>query len=182
MISFFKPNRKYKPAEIKIRCGEWDISDDIEERYDIQERDVDVVSIHPLYTEGRKNNLRLYHDVALVHTTEEFEIAPNVNTMCLPNSVNEDNFSEKNCHTMGWGTLKENDTQAVEIESYMKKVILNRVDNDKCQDIIRSRDETPNNFKLHASFMCAGGREGEDVCRGDGGGPLVCQQQGDTQR
>ena len=83
---------------------------------------------------------------------------------------------------MGWGTLKENDTQAIEIESYMKKVILNRVDNDQCESILQSRDETPDRFILHSSFLCAGGRKGEDVCKGDGGGPLVCQQQGDKHK
>ena len=76
--------------------------------------------------------------------------------MCLPDSVNEDNFSEKNCHTMGWGTLRENDTHAVEIESYMKKVILNRVDNDQCESILQSRDETPNRFTFHKNLR--------DVC------------------
>ena len=66
----------------------------------------------------------------------------------------------------------------------MKQVILNRVNNEECGTILKEREETTNNFKLHPSFICAGrgGLDNEgnpnDVCKGDGGGPLVCQQQG----
>ena len=139
-----------------------------------------AISKHPLYLRGKKGNLKLYNDIALVHTKEAFEFAPNVNTICLPDSLDEDNFSEENCHTMGWGTFNE-DEPVDKIQDYMKKVVLNRIPQDECEKKLRASPNTTNNFELHESFICAGGEVGEDkdVCKGDGGGPLVCKQQGE---
>ena len=33
-------------------------------------------------------------------------------------------------------------------------------------------------FTLHPGFMCAGGELNKDSCKGDGGGPLVCDVKG----
>ena len=123
----------------------------------------------------------MYNDVGIVHTKEAFDIKPNVNTICLPDSVTDDNFSKNDCHTMGWGTLNDKEPDDI-IQNYMKKVVLNRVDFDECNSILKVRNETKNSFKLHSSFICAGGEKEKDVCKGDGGGPLVCQQQGDPNK
>ena len=91
-VLFCKFSRKYKPEELMVRCGEWDIAETEGERYVHQDRTAKSISIHPLYTRGKSDNLKLYYDVGLVHTTEAFEFQPNVNTICLPDSVTEDNF------------------------------------------------------------------------------------------
>jgi secreted trypsin-like serine protease len=83
---------------------------------------------------------------------------------------------------MGWGTFNEDEGVDL-IQNYMKKVILDRVDNEQCQATLRESPRTTNSFKLHESFICAGGEVGtdKDVCKGDGGGPLVCKKQGAPQ-
>ena len=52
------------------------------------------------------------------------------------------------------------------------------MDNDKCEATFINRtrlgDPDQPKFKLHKSFICGGGKHGEDTCRGDGGGPLMC--------
>ena len=60
----------------------------------------------------------------------------------------------------------------------MKEVDVPMVPHGDCQTMLRNTPRLPRQFKLDKSFVCAGGEEGKDACRGDGGGPLVCA--GDT--
>ena len=48
------------------------------------------------------------------------------------------------------------------------------INQDDCQTHLRST-KLGQYFQLHGSFICAGGEANKDTCRGDGGGPLVCQ-------
>jgi len=168
--------KRFKPEEIIVRCGEWNIAD-TDERYEHQDRKVMAITKNPLFTRGKTDNPKLYYDIALVHTKEAFDLVNNVNTVCLPPDLEDENYSEKNCFTMGWGTFNEDEPVDL-IQNYMKKVRLDRVPNEVCNDRIKASGKVANSFKLHESFICAGGEVGEDkdVCKGDGGGPLLCKQ------
>merc|ERR1711988_1998838 len=55
----------------------------------------------------------------------------------------------------------------------MGEIDLPVVNHDDCQDSLR-KTRLGKKFKLHDSFVCAGGINGKDTCKGDGGSPLVC--------
>ena len=59
------------------------------------------------------------------------------------------------------------------------------IDQKLCQNRLRKAkrpgDTNPllgSQFKLHDSFICAGGYINQDTCTGDGGSPLVCARKG----
>merc|ERR1712088_1116165 len=52
------------------------------------------------------------------------------------------------------------------------------VNHTTCQDKLR-QTRLGGKFKLDESFVCAGGVNGKDTCKGDGGSPLVCPSQED---
>lgn len=59
-------------------------------------------------------------------------------------------------------------------QNILRKVALPLVDNASCQSALRSTRLGPY-FRLHESFLCAGGELSRDTCKGDGGGPLMCR-------
>ena len=64
---------------------------------------------------------------------------------------------------------------------FLGQVNLPIIENQKCEQLFRQTG-LRNKFVLHDSFMCAGGIEGRDACKGDGGGPLVCPSKDDPNR
>ena len=58
----------------------------------------------------------------------------------------------------------------------LAKVELPLVNNTRCQANLRKYTALNDTFRLHESFMCAGGgKDRADTCVGDGGGPLMCR-------
>ena len=162
-------------SDLTVRCGEWDLfqEDNGDELYKHQDRQVQFVSIHPWYIHALNGKRKLYNDIAILHTEHEFELAPNLDTICLPTipEQREQNYDPSNCVVVGWG--KDAPGDLGNFQQAMKQVNLSIVDNDECQDKLR-QTRLGSNFILNKSFLCAGGEEGKDSCEGDGGGPLVC--------
>ena len=81
---------------------------------------------------------------------------------------------------MGWGVNSE-DTNEIGVD-IMKQVRLNRVTNrTQCEETIMATGNVSRTWELDDSLICAEAlQENNDnvLCQGDGGGPLVCQEQG----
>merc|ERR1719435_205977 len=151
------------PTELKIRCGEWDTQNQ-NEPYPHQDRYVQALNIHPEF-DGRN----LQNDFAVLFTSEDFVLASHIDTVCLPQA--DELFDGTTCFATGWG--KDKFGSAGQYQVVLKEIDLPVVSNYECQDKLR-RTRLGRRYRLHDSFLCAGGEAGKDTCKGDGGSPLVC--------
>merc|ERR1712025_1039825 len=154
---------RQNPTELKIRCGEWDTQNQTEP-YPHQDRYVQALNIHPEF-DGRN----LQNDFAVLFTSEDFVLASHIDTVCLPQA--DELFDGTTCFATGWG--KDKFGSAGQYQVVLKEIDLPVVGNSDCQDKLRST-RLGEKYKLHDSFICAGGINGKDTCKGDGGSPLVC--------
>ncbi|RZC40602.1 Trypsin domain containing protein [Asbolus verrucosus] len=162
---------KNQSLELKIRAGEWDTQSK-NELLPYQERDVASVTIHPQYSSGP-----LYNDIALLFLKEPVELDEHINVVCLPpqDTVVDDAM----CVSSGWGKHVFGKKELPQV--ILKKIELPMVPRGQCQEKLR-KTRLGKYFKLHKSFVCAGGDEGIDTCTGDGGSPLVCPIQDQKNR
>jgi len=150
-------------GSLTVRVGEWDTQNEYE-FFPHQDRRVREAVIHEqFYRAG------VYNDVALLFLESPVNLAPETDTICLPepNQV----FDGARCFATGWG--KDEFGQEGKYQHVMKKIELPVVPNAVCQEKLRTT-RLRNTFRLHESFICAGGEVGRDTCKGDGGSPLVC--------
>ncbi|CAG9761881.1 unnamed protein product [Ceutorhynchus assimilis] len=129
----------------------------------IQERNLTRIIKHPKFSSGT-----LYNDVALLILEKEYgSMTPLINTICLNPDIS---FENKRCLVAGWGKISQTSSK---ISNVLRKVELPTHSPEKCQEMLRKTRLGPR-YHFHESFMCAGGEEGKDSCKGDGGGALVC--------
>merc|ERR1711874_10087 len=105
----------------------------------------------------------------LLFTSEDFVLASHIDTVCLPQA--DELFDGSTCFATGWG--KDKFGSAGQYQVVLKEIDLPVVSNYEFQDKLRST-RLGQKYKLHDSFICAGGINGKDTCKGDGGSPLVC--------
>jgi plasma kallikrein len=152
------------PSKLVIRAGEWDIQTK-NEIYAYEERYVKTVKKH-----GKFVRNSLLNDVALLFLAgAPLELAPNINTVCLP--PQDHSFYNPDCFVSGWG--KDIFGEDGRYQNILKKAKLPIVPLGKCRTNLR-KTKLGQTFRLHNSFVCASGVKGKDRCTGDDGGPLVC--------
>lgn len=144
-----------------VRAGEWDTRSN-DEPSPHQNRQVQRIIIHPNY-----NSRTISNDIALLILAEPVRLANHINTICLPPPQHRFPPTGR-CFVSGWGK----DNYGGRFQAILKRVSVPLVDRATCQRALR-RTGLGRFFRLHHSFLCAGGEQG-DSCRGDGGSPLVC--------
>lgn len=149
---------------LKIRAGEWDTQTK-KEIYPYQDREVKEVIVHKDFNSGS-----LFYDIAILILSEPLELAPNVGLACLP-EARQRAPSGARCFASGWG--KDQFGKDGRYQVILKRVEVPVVDRQTCEAQLQ-KTRLGRNFRLHSSFMCAGGEPGRDTCKGDGGSPLVC--------
>ncbi|XP_053204100.1 LOW QUALITY PROTEIN: phenoloxidase-activating factor 2-like [Panonychus citri] len=156
------------PRLLKVRLGEWDTANE-NEFYPHEDYDVEKIIIHP---EFRGNNL--WNDIALIRLNRRVQFKPNIDSICLPEIGETHEYQE--CVTTGWGKTAY---KGGSYSSILKEISVQVVPRENCQQALR-QTRLGLRFKLHHGFICAGGEESRDSCKGDGGGPLVCYRQDGT--
>ncbi|XP_045530298.1 phenoloxidase-activating factor 2-like [Pieris brassicae] len=151
---------------MSVRAGEWD-SMSSKELFDHQDIDVGEIVVHELYTPHRKN---MQYDIAMLILSSPLMLTVHVGVVCLPPPGTATTPAGTRCLATGWGKDKFQNGQ---YQNILKKIELPVVDRRHCENLLR-RTRLTYRYKLHSSFMCAGGKADKDTCVGDGGAPLVC--------
>lgn len=142
-------------ASLRVRLGEWDTMT-LNEIFPHSDHEVAKVIVHPGF--GTTN---LYNDIALLVLKTPAKLSVVVNPVCLPPQNYK--FQNHKCTASGWGV---DDFGAVGLyRNNLKMIDLPLVSPKQCQDSLRATKLGPR-FKLHTSFMCAGGERGIDTCTG----------------
>nr|XP_045603890.1 phenoloxidase-activating factor 2-like isoform X4 [Procambarus clarkii] len=152
----------YNGGILMVRVGEWDTQAEIEP-FPHQDLEVQEVVVHPHF-----DSRSLHYDIALLFLKEEAQLMSHIGTICLAEDLSLVNHSA--CVINGWGVnaLQDGDYQKI-----MKSLTIPLVNPKNCVTSLRTT-RLGRFFRLHKSFICAGGEKGKDACRGDGGGPLAC--------
>ncbi|XP_050301446.1 uncharacterized protein LOC126739699 isoform X1 [Anthonomus grandis grandis] len=164
--------KQYTNFDLRVRLGEWDVNHDVE-FYPYIERDIASLTVHPEFYAGT-----LANDIAILRmsTPVDFAKHPHIAPACLPHP--QDDYTGTRCWTTGWG--KDAFGDFGKYQNILKEVDVPIVGFGQCQRQLQNT-RLGYEFKLHPGFVCAGGEEGKDACKGDGGGPMVCERGGTWQ-
>ncbi|XP_055852099.1 phenoloxidase-activating factor 2 isoform X1 [Episyrphus balteatus] len=152
----------------KVRLGEWDAAST---RETIPAEDITILSVY-IHPNFNKDNLQ--NDVAILRLSTLVNLGQKstIGTVCLPTT----SFVGMRCYVAGWG--KNDFGPSGAYQAIQREVDVPLVTNAACQTALRNTRLGANFILNDASFICAGGENGKDACTGDGGSPLVCQNNG----
>lgn len=147
-----------------VRAGQRDIGN-FHDVLDVQEQMVRRVVVHDAFNASRSS---LHNDIALLFLDSPMRLVENIGSVCLPPAFTS--YDRHRCIVSGWGRTNWSLDHERRI---LKKIRLPVVPQATCERSLRST-RLGKKFRLHRSFICAGGEPGRDACSGDGGSPMVC--------
>ncbi|KAJ8923868.1 hypothetical protein NQ315_010450 [Exocentrus adspersus] len=150
---------------IYVRVGDYDLT----RKYGSP--GAQTLRVATTYIHHNHNSQTLDNDIALLKLHGQVELKEGVCLVCLP-ARGVSHTAGKRCTVTGYGYMGE----AGPIPLRVREAEIPIVSDAEC--IRKVNAVTEKIFILPASSFCAGGEEGNDACQGDGGGPLVCQDDG----
>ncbi|XP_017027896.1 phenoloxidase-activating factor 2 [Drosophila kikkawai] len=165
----------YTEDSLLARAGDWDLNTQTE-RLPYQMRRISRMHRHENF-----NKLTFYNDIALLVLERPFQLAPHIQPVCLPPPESpqlSEQLERAQCLATGWG---HSNSSSRTMEHLLKRIVLPVVDHESCQRLLRLT-VLGRRYRLHDSFICAGGVKGRDTCKGDGGSPLFCMMPGQPDR
>ncbi|XP_078372771.1 chymotrypsinogen B-like [Oculina patagonica] len=127
---------------------------------------VEKIFIHESYVYSDAN--RGYrNDIALIKLKTPATLSDKVNTVCLP-AKGSRIPAGKNCYLTGWGLTAGGDYQSE--ANTLQQAMLPVAGHSDCSRVNGPRVD-------ERSMLCAGG-QGKGSCKGDSGGPFVCNEGG----
>ncbi|KAH9389748.1 hypothetical protein TYRP_007295, partial [Tyrophagus putrescentiae] len=146
-----------------VRLGEWNA---LKQDELLPHIDIAVASVT---THAHFDRANLWNDIAVLKLQEEATFQGNIQPVCLPRG---EAVQTLDCVVSGWGK------SAFDNGSYsavLKHASVQVISSGKCQAQLR-KTRLGGRFRLHPSFLCAGGvASRSDSCTGDGGGGLFCR-------
>ncbi|XP_055548524.1 CLIP domain-containing serine protease B4-like [Wyeomyia smithii] len=157
---------------IKVRLGEWDFEaeqDCIEDAGDlhcappVQEFELEAIIPHEDFS---IRDLNKQHDIALVCLSRDAIFTNYVKPICIPeaDSVSSEQLYSGVLLASGWGK-----TENASSSRYKLHTQLRAVDYMDC----RAAYAKALRIELNTGQICAGGKNSQDTCNGDSGGPLM---------
>ncbi|XP_067004209.2 phenoloxidase-activating factor 2 [Anabrus simplex] len=157
-------------SDIVVRAGDWDLTSKAEplKRIDVKvKKIIRHENFHPQ---------TLINDVALLVLSHSLPRRIHIDTICLPEKGAT--FAGQRCIVTGWGSKQGG---ALNYTTTLSQVELPVLEHKKCRDMLR-KTKFGRYFRLDKSFLCAGGEENKGACLKDGGGPLICESDKDSDR
>ncbi|XP_014372115.2 CLIP domain-containing serine protease 2 [Papilio machaon] len=151
----------------QVRLGEWNITssrDCVEDDCSPSVQDISVVDriAHENY---HPDDMHQHNDIALLKLARDVVYSDFVKPICLPLTKTQrtNSFDGYEMEVAGWGKTETKSMSEIKL-----KVRVPVVNSSTCANIYKKAGRFINEKQL-----CAGGKQGQDSCRGDSGGPLM---------